>query len=37
MSINFWAFRHKKILDRVVAEFIWPGLCGDVARFLQIL
>ena len=25
----------KKTLDRVVAEFIWPGICGDVARFCK--
>ena len=23
----------KKSLDRVVAEFFWPGICGDGARF----
>ena len=23
----------KKTLDRVVSEFVWPGVCGDVARF----
>ena len=22
----------KKTLDRVAAEFFWPGICGDVAR-----
>ena len=25
----------KKILDRVVSEFFWPGVCGDVARFCK--
>ena len=25
----------KKTLDRVVSEFFWPGVCGDVARFCQ--
>ena len=25
----------KKTLDRVVAEFFWPGICGDVARFCK--
>ena len=24
-----------KTLDRVVAEFFWPGICGDVARFCK--
>ena len=23
----------KKTLDRVVSEFFWPGVCGNVARF----
>ena len=23
----------KKTFDRVVAEFFWPGICRDVARF----
>ena len=23
----------KKTLDRGEAEFVWPGICGDVARF----
>ena len=27
----------KKTSDRVVAEFFWPGICGDVARFCKIL
>ena len=25
----------KKTLDRVVAEFFWPGICGHVARFCK--
>ena len=25
----------KKTLDRVVSEFFWPGVCGDVARFCK--
>ena len=25
----------KKTLDRVVAEFFWPGICEDVARFCK--
>ena len=25
----------KKTLDRVVAEFFWPGICGGVARFCK--
>ena len=25
----------KKTLDRVVAEFFWPGICGDVAGFCK--
>ena len=25
----------KKTLDRVVSEFVWPGVCGDVARFCK--
>ena len=25
----------KKTLDRVVSEFCWPGVCGDVARFCK--
>lgn len=25
----------KKTLDRVVSEFYWPGVCGDVARFCK--
>ena len=25
----------KKTLDRVAAEFFWPGICGDVARFCK--
>ena len=25
----------KKTLDRVVAEFFWPGICGDVVRFCK--
>ena len=25
----------KKTLDRVVAEFVWPGICGDLARFCK--
>ena len=25
----------KKTLDRVVAEFFWPGICGNVARFCK--
>ena len=25
----------KKTLDRVVSEFFWPGICGDVARFCK--
>ena len=25
----------KKTLNRVVAEFFWPGICGDVARFCK--
>ena len=24
-----------KTLDRVVAEFFWPGICGDVGRFCK--
>ena len=27
----------KKTLDSVVAEFFWPGICGDVARFCKSL
>ena len=25
----------KKTLDRVVSEFYWPRVCGDVARFCK--
>ena len=25
----------KKTLDRVVSEFFWPGVCGDMARFCK--
>ena len=25
----------KKTLDRVVSEILWPGVCGDVARFCK--
>ena len=25
----------KKTLDRVVAKFFWPGICGHVARFYK--
>ena len=25
----------KKTLDRVVSEFFWPGVCGDVAKFCK--
>ena len=25
----------KKTLDRVVSEFFWPGVCGDVVRFCK--
>ena len=25
----------KKTLNRVVSEFFWPGVCGDVARFCK--
>ena len=25
----------RKTLDRVVSEFFWPGVCGDVARFCK--
>ncbi|MCG8096943.1 MAG: DDE-type integrase/transposase/recombinase [Candidatus Thiodiazotropha endolucinida] len=25
----------RKTLDRVVTEFYWPGICGDVARFCK--
>ena len=25
----------KKTLDRVVSQFFWPGVCGDVARFCK--
>ena len=25
----------KKTLDRVVSDFFWPGVCGDVARFCK--
>ena len=25
----------KKTLDRFVAECLWPGICGDVARFCK--
>ena len=25
----------KKTLDRVVSEFFWPRVCGDVARFCK--
>ena len=25
----------KKTLDRVVSEFFWPGVYGDVARFCK--
>ena len=25
----------KKTLDRVLSEFYWPGVCGDVARFCK--
>ena len=28
-------FGIKKTLDRVVSEFFWPGVCGDVARFCK--
>ena len=26
----------KKTLDRVVSELFWPGVCGDVARFVNL-
>ena len=25
----------RKMMDRVVAEFFWPGVCGDVTRFCK--
>ena len=25
----------RKTIDRVVAEFFWPGVCGDVTRFCK--
>ena len=25
----------KKTMDRVLTEFFWPGICGDVARFCK--
>ena len=25
----------KKTLDRVVSEFVWPGVCSDVTRFCK--
>ena len=25
----------KETLDRVVSEFVWPGICGEVARFCK--
>ena len=28
-------FGIKKTLDRVVSEFLWPGVCGDVAKFCK--
>ena len=27
----------KKTMDRVLTEFFWPGVCGDVSRFWKIL
>ena len=27
--------KKKKKVDRVVSEFFWPGVCGDVARFCK--
>ena len=27
--------RIRKTLNRVVAEFFWPGICGDVTRFCR--
>ena len=26
---------HETLLDRVVSEFFWPGVCDDVARFCK--
>ena len=25
----------KKTIDRVLTEFFWPGVCGDVSRFYK--
>ena len=25
----------KKTLNRILAEFFWPGICGDVSRFCR--
>ena len=25
----------KKAMDRVLTEFFWPGVCGDVSRFCK--
>ena len=25
----------KKTMDRVLTEFLWPGVCGDVSRFCK--
>ena len=25
----------RKTIDRVVAEFFWPGVCGDVTQFCK--
>ena len=25
----------KKTMDRVLTEFFWPGVCGDVSRFCK--
>ena len=25
----------KKTMDRVLIEFFWPGVCGDVSRFCK--
>ena len=26
---------NRKTIDQVVAEFFWPGICGDVTRFCK--
>ena len=27
----------KKTMDRVLTEFFWPGVCGDVSRFCNLV